>query len=59
MTWFGLMKFIFKKNVTHEKNPYLNPQKKKNISIKKKHTYTNTLEKNKFHFLGTTINTNG
>ena len=34
-------------------------KKKKNISIKKKHTYTNTLDKNKFHFLGTTINTNG
>jgi hypothetical protein len=43
-----------------KKKTYLNPQKKKkNISIKKKHTYTNTLDKNKFHFLGTTINTNG
>ena len=30
MTWIGLMKFILKKNITHEKKKtYLNPQKKK------------------------------
>ena len=46
MTWIGLMKFIFKKNVTHEKKPYLNPQKKKNISIKKKtHLHKHTGQK--------------
>lgn len=41
MTWIGLMKFIFKKNVTHEKKPYLNPQKKRIFQLKK-NTLTQT-----------------
>ena len=29
MTWIGLMKFILKKNITHEKKTIFKPTKKK------------------------------
>ena len=43
MTWIGLMKFILKKNITHEKKTIFKPtKKKKRIFQLKKNTLTQT-----------------